>query len=99
MTPPLAQTLDTDADFVFAVLDASGRTGALSWVEINRLAARWVRPETGDTSRRGHAVVLELSAHGLLDVELTTAADGAVMVRRATTGARAAVEARWALAA
>lgn len=84
MTPPLARTLDTAADFVLAVLDASTRAERLSWVEINRLAAAHLRPGAdGDSSRRGHAVVVEMAEHGLLDAELTTAADGAVMVREA----------------
>lgn len=97
MTPPLARTLDTAADFVLAVLDASGRAGRLSWVDINRLAAAHLRPGAdGDTSRLGHAVVVEMAGHGLLDAELTTAADGAVMVREA---ARPPVAVPYAMAA
>lgn len=83
--PPLAETLETAADFVLEVLAASSRApfGQLTWVEINRLAARWLRPgEHGDTSQTGHAVVLEMSSHGLLDAEMTTAADGRLMVLR-----------------
>lgn len=86
--PPLADTLPYAADFVIEILAAASRApfGQLSWVEINRLAARWLRPQlgetTGDTSRMGHAVVVEMSAHGLLDVEMTTAADGHLMVQR-----------------
>ena len=83
-TPPLAETLPYAADFVLEVLAASSAApfGQLTWVEINRLAARWLRPETGDTSRLGHAVVVEMAGHGLLEAEFTTAADGAFMVRR-----------------
>ena len=97
MTPPLARTLDTAADFVLAVLGAATHAGRLSWVEINRIAAAHLRPGAdGDTSRCGHAVVVEMAGHGLLDAELTTAADGGVMVREAVLPAR--VE-RYALAA
>lgn len=87
-SPPLADTLPYAADFVIEVLAAASRApfGEVSWVEINRLAARWLRPRTGtnaaDTSRLGHAVVLEMSEHGLLETELTTAADGRLMVHR-----------------
>lgn len=83
--PPLARTLDTAADFVLEVLAASSRApfGQLTWVEINRLAACWLRPgASGDTSQAGHAIVIEMTQHGLLDAELTTAADGSVMVLR-----------------
>ena len=83
--PPLARTLDTAADFVLEVLAASSRApfGQLTWVEINRLAARWLRPaESGDTSQAGHAIVMEMAEHGLLDAELTSSADGALMVMR-----------------
>ncbi len=83
--PPLAKTLDTAADFVLEVLAASSRApfGQLTWVEINRLAARWLRPgDDGDTSKTGHAIVIEMTQHNLLDAELTTAADGSVMVLR-----------------
>jgi hypothetical protein len=52
----------------------------LSWVEINRLAARRLRPDSGDTSRLGHAFVLELAASGLVEAEVTQAADGTPMV-------------------
>ncbi len=85
--PPLAETLPYAADFVIEILAAASRApfGHLSWVEINRLAARWLRPEPGeeaDTSRLGHAVVIEMSAHGLLDIEMTTSTDGLLMVQR-----------------
>ncbi|MEM0963720.1 MAG: hypothetical protein AAGK21_14430 [Bacteroidota bacterium] len=84
--PPLADTLPYAADFVIEILAAASRApfGHLSWIEINRLAAQWLRPEgeRTDTSRLGHDVVIEMSAHGLLDVEMTTAADGKVMVQR-----------------
>lgn len=103
--PPLADTLPYATDFVIEVLSASSRApfGQLSWVEINRLAAQWLRPEAGDvgddTSRLGHAVVIEMSAHGLLDVELTTAADGQLMVQRVAHPRFAGVQAAQALAA
>ena len=102
--PPLADTLPYAADFVIEILGASSRApfGQLSWVEINRLAARWLRPEAGDasdTSRLGHAVVIEMSAHGLLDVEMTTAADGQLMVQRVAHPRFAGVQAAQALAA
>jgi hypothetical protein len=102
--PPLADSLPYAADFVIEVLAASARApfGQLSWVEINRLAARWLRPEAGpeaDTSRLGHAVVIEMSAHGLLDVELTTAADGQLMVQRVAHPRFAGVQAARSLVA
>lgn len=85
-TPPLAETLPFATDFVLEVLAASSRApfGQLSWVEINRLAARWLSPQSGssDTTQLGHRVVIEMSTHGLVDVELTTAADGQMMVGR-----------------
>lgn len=103
--PPLADTLPYAADFVIEILAAASRApfGQLSWVEINRLAARWLRPEAGsreaDTSRLGHTVVIEMSAHGLLDIELTTAANGQLMVQRVAHPRFAGVEAARALAA
>ncbi len=103
--PPLADALPYAADFILEILAAASRApfGHLSWVEINRLAARWLRPEAGnaagDTSRLGHAVVIEMSAHGLLDVELTTAADGQAMVQRVAHPRFFGVEAARALAA
>jgi hypothetical protein len=99
--PPLAATLPYAADFVIEVLAAASRApfGQLSWVEINRLAARWLRPEDGDTSRLGHAVVLEMSEHGLLSAELTTAADGQLMVGRVVHPRIFGVQAAHALAA
>lgn len=104
-SPPLADTLPFAADFVIEVLAAASRApfGQLSWVEINRLAARWLRPgpeaDAEDTSRMGHAVVLEMSEHGLLDIEMTTAADGHVMVQRVTHPRIFGVQAAHALAA
>lgn len=103
--PPLADTLPYATDFVIEILSASSRApfGQLSWVEINRLAAQWLRPEADeagdDTSRLGHAVVIEMSAHGLLDVELTTAADGQLMVQRVAHPRFAGVQAAQVLAA
>lgn len=101
--PPLADTLPYATDFVIEILAASARApfGQLSWVEINRMASRWLRPEadeaTADTSRLGHAVVIEMSAHGLLDVEMTTAADGRLMVQRVAHPRFAGVQAAQAL--
>ncbi len=103
--PPLAETLPYATDFVLEILAAASRApfGHLSWVEINRIAARWLRPEAGDaagdTTRLGHAVVIEMSAHGLLDVELTTAADGHLMVQRVAHPRFFGIEAARALAA
>lgn len=101
--PPLASTLPYAADFVIEVLAAASRApfGQLSWVEINRLAARWLRPQVadGDTSRLGHAVVLEMSDHGLLSAELTTAADGQLMIHRVMHPRIFGVRAAHALAA
>lgn len=103
--PPLANTLPFAADFVIEVLDAASRApfGQLSWVEINRLAARWLRPQDGeevsDTSRLGHAVVLEMSEHGLLEAELTSAADGRLMVHRVVHPRIYGLQAAHALAA
>ncbi|MGB3543336.1 hypothetical protein, partial [Rubrivirga sp.] len=85
-TPPLATTLPYATDFVLEVLASSSKApfGQLSWVEINRLAARWLTPGEGatDTTQLGHRVVIEMSSHGLVDVELTKAADGQLMVDR-----------------
>ncbi len=84
---PLANSLPHAADFMIAVLESSAEAPnrRVSWVEINRLAARWLRPEPGcetaDTSRLGHAVVAEMARHNMVETELTTAADGAVMIR------------------
>lgn len=104
-SPPLADTLPYAADFVIEVLAAASRApfGQLSWVEINRLAARWLRPQeeeaSADTSRLGHSVVLEMSEHGLLEAELTTAADGRLMVHRVVHPRIFGVQAAHALAA
>jgi hypothetical protein len=76
------------ADFVLEVLTAASEApfGALAWVDINRLAARWLRPEQRegltDTSRLGHALVLAMVEAGLLDAEVTTARDGRPLVAR-----------------
>ena len=85
---PVAQAPDSSAaaDFVLGVLAASSEApfGSLGWSEINSLAARWLRPdETGaDTTRVGHALVLEMAAEGLVEAETTQAADGSEMVAR-----------------
>ncbi len=104
-SPPLADTLPYAADFVIEILAAASCApfGEVSWVEINRLAARWLRPkaetDAADTSRLGHAVVLEMSAHGLLETELTTAADGRLMVQRVVHPRIFGMQAAHALAA
>lgn len=102
-TPPLAETLPYATDFVLEVLAASSRApfGQLSWVEINRLATRWLVPtgEVRDTTQLGHRVVIEMSSHGLVDVELTTAADGQTMVDRVAHPRLFGLEAAATLAA
>ena len=98
------------ADFVLDVLAASSEApfGTLGWPEINRLAARWLRPiaagagesaSGADTSRVGHALVLEMAAEGLLEAETTTAADGSEMVERVVHPRFFGVEAAQRLAA
>lgn len=90
LDPPLADSLPDAADFMIAVLTSSERQPEtpLSWIDINQLAARWLRPQAdsaqADTSRAGHAVVVEMARHNLVDAELTTASDGSVMVRQMT---------------
>ena len=104
-SPPLADTLPYAADFVIEILATASRApfGEVSWVEINRLASRWLRPrpeaDAADTSRLGHAVVLEMTAHGLLEAELTTAADGQLMVHRVVHPRIFGIQAAHALAA
>ena len=86
--PPLADELPFAADFVIEVLAASARApfGQLTWVEINRLAARWLRPRpedaASDTSRLGHAVVIEMDHQGLVEADVVTGADGTAIVNR-----------------
>jgi hypothetical protein len=85
---PLAEARPFATDFVLEVLTAASEApfGALAWPEINRLAARWLRPEPADgladTSRLGHALVLEMVEAGLLDAEVTTTRDGHPLVAR-----------------
>ena len=83
-TPPTADALPHAADFVLDVLSAAAQApyGALTWPEINRLAARWLRPLAGDSSRLGHAVVLEMAERGLVEAEVTQMADGSTIVAR-----------------
>src|SRR5690606_41840296 len=84
--PPLLASLPFAADFVLDVLQtASDRPdGSLAWPEINRLAARWLRldAEAGvvNTSQLGHALVLEMADHGLLEAETTTTRGGTLIV-------------------
>lgn len=105
MPAPLANTLPYAADFVIEILAAASRApfGEVSWVEINRLAARWLRPrpteDAADTTRLGHQVVIEMSAHGLLSAEMTTASDGQLMVQRVVHPRIFGVQAAHALAA
>ncbi len=69
------------ADFVRDIISEASAPGAeQQWVDINRFAARRLHPESGDTSRLGHAFVLELAASGLVEAETTRTADGAEMV-------------------
>lgn len=58
---------------------AADPRGELGWIEINRIAARRLHPESGDSSRLGHAFVLELAASGLVEAEVTRSADGTPM--------------------
>ena len=87
-TESLATTLPRAAEFMLDILHAASEApyGSLAWPEINRLAARWLRPELDDgqtnTSRLGHAVVLEMMDQGLLNAEVTLTTDGSVMVSR-----------------
>lgn len=91
------------ADFVLGILAASSEApfGTLAWPEINRLAARWLRPVASgaDTTRVGHALVLEMAAEGLVEAETTTAADGSEMVARVVHPRYFGVEAAQRLAA
>jgi hypothetical protein len=82
--PSPADALPHAAEFVLDVLAAASSApyGAVGWMEINRLAARWLRPDAGDSSRLGHAVVLEMAERGLVEAEVTHAADGSPMVAR-----------------
>ena len=69
------------AQFVRDVLAETSVPGReLGWIEINRIAALRLRPESGDSSRLGHAFVLEMAASGLLEAETTNTADGTAMV-------------------
>lgn len=85
---PLADTCPYATDFVLEVLTAASEApfGSLAWPDINRLAARWLRPELkdglADTSRLGHALVLEMVEAGLLDAEVTATRDGSPLVAR-----------------
>ncbi|MEL6616804.1 MAG: hypothetical protein AAFQ43_13760 [Bacteroidota bacterium] len=91
------------ADFVLDVLATSAQApfGTLAWPEINRLAARWLRPVASgaDTTRVGHALVLEMAAEGLVEAETTTAADGSEMVARVVHPRYFGIEAAQRLAA
>ncbi len=84
----LADTLPHATEFIRDVLDAASAIpcGSIAWPDINRLAARWLRPTSregeSDSSQLGHAVVMELVDRGLIDAELTTAGDGRPMVAR-----------------
>ena len=85
----LTEQLPFASEFVLDVLHAASRAPyhGLAWAEINRLAARWLRPVPAgdgprDTTRLGHAVVLEMAERGLIAAEVTSCADGAPMVAR-----------------
>ena len=85
---PLADAFPFAADFVLEVLSAASEApfGTLAWPEINRLAARWLRPEPRrgftDTSRLGHALVAEMADAGLISAEMTASGDGTPVVAR-----------------
>jgi len=87
-TQRLADTLPHANEFIRDVLDAASAApyGSLTWPEINRLAARLLRPTVREgqtnSSQLGHAVMIEMVARGLIDAELTTAKDGTPMVAR-----------------
>ena len=69
------------AEFIREVLAAAAvPQSELGWIDINRIAARRLHPEAGDSSRLGHAFVLELAASGLVEAETTRMADGTPMV-------------------
>lgn len=91
------------ADFVLDVLAASANApfGQLAWPDINRLAARWLRPgaDGTDTSRVGHALVLEMAAQGLVEAETVVSADGTEMVARVVHPRYFGLEAAQRLAA
>lgn len=101
VTLPTAPALPHAADFVLDVLAAASQApyGGLTWPEINRLAARWLRPETGDSSRLGHAVVLEMAERGLVEAETTEMADGTMLVARVLHPRIFGLQAATALAA
>ncbi|MDX1421174.1 MAG: hypothetical protein R3181_14510 [Rubricoccaceae bacterium] len=92
-------------DFMLEVLTAASEApfGDLAWSDINRLAARWLRPEHdeahADTSRLGHALVLDMVRAGLLDAEVTTGRDGRPLVARVLHARYAGVEVGRQLAA
>jgi len=102
---PLSAASPFATDFVLEVLTAASEApfGRLGWVDINRLAARWLRPELGeglaDTSRLGHALVLGMVEAGLLDAEVTTTRDGRPLVARVLHPRMAGVAVGRALAA
>lgn len=81
-------TLPHASDFVRDVLQAANqsRSGALQWPDINRLAARWLHPvgnaDLGDTSRLGHALLIELIEQGTLNGDLSATGNGKPMVAR-----------------
>ena len=87
-TKRLADTLPHANEFIRDVLDAASAIpyDSLAWPDINRLAARRLRPTSREgqtnSSQLGHAVVIEMVERGLIDVELTTTGDGTPMVAR-----------------
>lgn len=82
MPAPLADLLPRAEDFVLALLRRVSES-PVTWVEINRLAAHWLRPLDGDTSRAGHTIALQMSHVGLLAVESSSARDGSAVILRA----------------
>ncbi len=83
------------AGFVRDVLAQTSYPGAvLDWRSINDLAARRLRPDAGETSRLGHAFVLEMAASGLVEADVARTADGvrmAAVVRGRSVAASPAV--------
>ena len=92
MTPTVSSSLPFATDFMLEVIQSASEApfGTVGWSEINRSAARWLRPDTeagfikggADSSRLGHALVADMVEQGLLDADLTTTRDGHPLVER-----------------
>ena len=102
---PIAPDTRAATDFVLGILEAASSApfGRLDWPEINRLAARWLHPDGegvfGDTTRLGHALVMEMAAEGLVEAEMTESADGSPMVARVVHPRMLGLQAQHRLAA